>query len=38
MKKYLSFTAISLAVITVIGILSTGSFARAAEKPNILVV
>jgi len=37
-KKYLSFTAISLAVIMGIAILSTVSPARAAEKPNILVV
>jgi len=37
-KKYLSFTAISLAVIMGIAILSTVSLARAAEKPNILVV
>jgi arylsulfatase A-like enzyme len=38
MKKYLAFNSISLAVIMAIAILSVGSLARAAAKPNILVV
>jgi len=38
MKKYLSFTTFCLAMIMVIAILAAGSLARAADKPNILVV
>ncbi|UCF95118.1 MAG: sulfatase-like hydrolase/transferase, partial [Desulfobacterales bacterium] len=38
MKKYLSFTAVCVAVITLIAFLPAGSLARAADKPNILVV
>ena len=38
MKKYLSFTAVCVAMIMVIAILAAGSLARAADKPNILVV
>jgi len=38
MKKFLSFTALGVAVVMAIAILSNGTLARAAEKPNILVV
>jgi len=38
MKKFCSSTAVYVAVIMVIGLIPAGSLARAAEKPNILVV
>jgi arylsulfatase A-like enzyme len=38
MKKYLSLTAVCVVMIMVIAILAAGSLARAADKPNILVV
>ena len=38
MKKYLSSPAVCATMIMVIAILAAGSLARAADKPNILVV
>ena len=38
MKKYLTFTTVCVALIMVIAMLVAGSPARAADKPNILVI
>ena len=38
MKKYFSFTAVCLAMIMATAMLAAGSPARAADKPNILVI
>ncbi len=38
MKRYMTFTAVSVAATMVTALMPGGSLARAAQKPNILVV